>query len=144
MNAGTSRRSDIHTLSLIHVSVDHIAPATRPSASPPSQPCVPNPPRAVCPVEATRMSGTALDNWKSNPEEDHGPLMSGCIWGLWTISTLFVCLRVHVRLRHARIWWDDAVLLLGWVRNFVLHAQREKPTTDMPYSGRLPSLSSAS
>lgn len=62
------------------------------------------------------MSGTALDNWKSNPEEDHGPLMSGCLWGLWALSTVFVGLRAHVRLRHARIWWDDAFLFLGWVR----------------------------
>lgn len=85
------------------------------------------------------MSGTALDNWKSNPEEDHGPLMSGCVWGLWALSSVFVCLRIHVRMFHARIWWDDAFLLLGWVRIFALRSRGGNPTTDVFCASSLPS-----
>lgn len=58
---------------------------------------------------------TSIEHWTSIPDEDHGPLMTGCVWGLWAFSGLFLGLRLYIRLYHRGIWYDDAFLTLVWV-----------------------------
>ncbi|KAF2998076.1 hypothetical protein E8E14_001810 [Neopestalotiopsis sp. 37M] len=61
------------------------------------------------------MSSSAIKNWVSNPAENHGPMMSVVLWCLWLVSGVFLGLRMYVRLKHRRFWWDDALLITSWV-----------------------------
>ena len=56
-----------------------------------------------------------MENWTSNPNENRGPLLAGTMWGLFTLATIFVGLRLYARMAHARLWHDDTLMILGWV-----------------------------
>jgi hypothetical protein len=49
--------------------------------------------------------------------EDKGPMTLGIIWMLAIFSSTFLGLRVYCKLaRQRRLWWDDYVLIVAWVR----------------------------
>jgi hypothetical protein len=56
-----------------------------------------------------------MENWVSNPEETHGPLMVGSIWALTGISGAFLALRLYIRRNVGKLWIDDILLILAWV-----------------------------
>ncbi|KAH8645764.1 hypothetical protein BX600DRAFT_519342 [Xylariales sp. PMI_506] len=59
-----------------------------------------------------------LDHYESNPLENHGPLMAAVLWSLCAFCGIFLSLRLYVRSRYQRPWWDDALLTLGWISLF--------------------------
>lgn len=58
---------------------------------------------------------TQLENWVSNPEETHGPLMSVAIWSLCGISGFFLCLRLFIQHGQGKLWYDSLLLTISWV-----------------------------
>jgi hypothetical protein len=68
---------------------------------------------------------TPYDNWVSNPDESHGPLMSVAVWSLTGIAAGFLFLRLFIRQSQGKLWLDDLVLTISWVgiyaRGQVLH-----------------------
>jgi hypothetical protein len=50
-------------------------------------------------------------------QDNHGPLLLGVSWGLTSLATIFLGLRLYCKLSTGRrLWWDDWVLIAGWVR----------------------------
>lgn len=48
---------------------------------------------------------------------DNGPVVLGVTWFLFALSGGFLGLRLYAKLsRHQRLWWDDYILVLSWVR----------------------------
>lgn len=48
--------------------------------------------------------------------ENLGPYLLRVVWPLAALSTLFLALRLYCKLsRRHRLWWDDYILLAGWV-----------------------------
>jgi hypothetical protein len=62
------------------------------------------------------MVSSPYDNWVSNPAEDHGPLMSITFWSLTAISLVFLTVRLSIRQHQGKIWIDDLLLTISWVR----------------------------
>lgn len=59
---------------------------------------------------------SALTLEAAQQAENHGPQLNGLVWFLTAISVLFLGLRVYAKLwRGRRLWWDDYVLIAGWV-----------------------------
>ena len=51
-------------------------------------------------------------------QEDRGPLLLSVSWSLTVVSSLFLALRLYCKVRTRRnLWWDDAILIAGWVRD---------------------------
>jgi hypothetical protein len=51
-------------------------------------------------------------------EPDNGPLLLGVSWGLTSLATVFLGLRLYCKLSTGRrLWWDDWIMLAGWVRH---------------------------
>lgn len=59
-----------------------------------------------------------MENWVSNPEETHGPLMAGSIWALTGTSGTFLALRLFIRRNVGKLWMDDILLILAWVSRY--------------------------
>jgi hypothetical protein len=58
---------------------------------------------------------TQFDNWHSNPDETHGPLMSISTWTLGGVSFAFLVIRCWIRQNQKKFWFDDGVLMISWV-----------------------------
>ncbi|KAH8655459.1 hypothetical protein BX600DRAFT_515280 [Xylariales sp. PMI_506] len=56
-----------------------------------------------------------LGQLTSDPSQDHGTLMISIVWGLLGLSGIFLILRLHIRTSIWKLWWDDLILLLGWL-----------------------------
>ncbi len=51
------------------------------------------------------------------PHDNQASKLLGSIWTLFSLATIFLCLRVYCRmLKGQRLWWDDAILAGAWVR----------------------------
>ncbi|RYO08635.1 hypothetical protein AA0119_g1411 [Alternaria tenuissima] len=57
---------------------------------------------------------TQLENLKSNPAEDNGPLMSIATWCLVGVSGAFLIVRLIIQKSQRRLWIDDLLLGLSW------------------------------
>lgn len=62
---------------------------------------------------------TPYDNWASNPNETHGPLMSIAVWSLTGVSAGFLLLRLCIRQHQGKLWLDDLVLGISWVSDYI-------------------------
>ena len=48
--------------------------------------------------------------------ENSGPQLNATVWSLTVLSLVFLGLRLYSKLwRRRRLWWDDYVLVAGWV-----------------------------
>jgi hypothetical protein len=56
-----------------------------------------------------------VDNWVSNPNETHGPLMSTACWSLGGVAFSFLVVRSFIRQSQGKLWVDDIVLATSWV-----------------------------
>ncbi|KAH8636798.1 hypothetical protein IG631_08633 [Alternaria alternata] len=56
-----------------------------------------------------------FDNWRSDPSESHGPLMSITCWSLGGVSLLFLVVRCGIRQSQKKFWYDDGLLVISWV-----------------------------
>jgi hypothetical protein len=65
---------------------------------------------------------TQFDNWQSNPDETHGPLMSVSCWCLGGISFAFLVVRCAIRYKQKKFWFDDGVLVVSWVSGMKAHS----------------------
>jgi hypothetical protein len=61
---------------------------------------------------------TGLENWVSNPNETHGPLISITAWVLCGVAAGFLVLRLCIRHNQGKIWLDDCVLSISWVSSY--------------------------
>lgn len=68
---------------------------------------------------------TQLENLKSNPAEDNGPLMSIATWCLVGVSGAFLIVRLIIQKSQRRLWIDDLLLGLSWVSKDQLTYTRE-------------------
>jgi hypothetical protein len=57
----------------------------------------------------------AYENWVSNPDENHGPLMSVVTWSLVSVAAAFLFPRLYIRQRQGKLWLDDCTLVVSWV-----------------------------
>lgn len=62
------------------------------------------------------MAASPYENWVSNPAQDNGPLMSIAFWSLTAVSLAFLILRLCIRQYQGKIWIDDLLLTISWVR----------------------------
>lgn len=46
-------------------------------------------------------------------------MLAGTMWGLFTLASLFVGLRVYARMTCGKLWYDDTLMGLGWVCSFL-------------------------
>lgn len=54
---------------------------------------------------------------------DNGPVTLGVTWFLCAFSGVFLALRFYAKIsRHSRLWWDDYIIALAWVRNLHYHS----------------------
>jgi hypothetical protein len=60
------------------------------------------------------MSGQ-FENFVSNTDETHGPLMSITTWTLGGVAFGFMLLRYSIRHSQKKLWTDDVVLGISWV-----------------------------
>lgn len=60
---------------------------------------------------------TQLQNWVSNPEETHGPLMSITVWSLCGVAGFFLALRLAIQKNQGKLWYDSLILTVSWVSN---------------------------
>ena len=52
----------------------------------------------------------------AEPAADYGPLLNLTVWALVGVASLFIVLRIYCKLlRRLSLWWDDYILLAGWV-----------------------------
>jgi len=54
--------------------------------------------------------------WSDNGDESIFTETNIAIWVLTSSSGLFLAVRLWCRHRFSKLWWDDAVLTLSWVR----------------------------
>lgn len=48
---------------------------------------------------------------------DPAPVVISAMWSMLAVSTAFLVLRVYCRAFRVRaMWWDDYLLIAGWVR----------------------------
>ena len=77
---------------------------------------MPPPPLSVAPRLAPSFSAKEL------PHDDLGPQLDFTIWLLTILALGFLGLRIYCKLwRSRRLWWDDYVLILAWVRRDTVH-----------------------
>lgn len=62
------------------------------------------------------MISATSDNWVSNPSENNGPLLSITVWCLTAVAAAFMFLRLFIRQSQGKLWLDDFVLGISWVR----------------------------
>lgn len=55
------------------------------------------------------------ENWVSNPNESHGPLLSTSAWSMFGVATTFLFTRYWIRQTQAKLWLDDLILGISWV-----------------------------
>ncbi|CAN9289709.1 unnamed protein product [Alternaria alternata] len=55
-----------------------------------------------------------FNNWRSDPSESHGPLMSITCWSLGGVSLLFLVVRCGIRQSQKKFWYDDGLLVISW------------------------------
>ncbi|EMD58598.1 hypothetical protein COCSADRAFT_103379 [Bipolaris sorokiniana ND90Pr] len=58
---------------------------------------------------------TQLQNWVSNPEETHGPLMSITVWSLCGVAGFFLALRLAIQKNQGKLWYDSLILTVSWL-----------------------------
>jgi hypothetical protein len=58
----------------------------------------------------------ALANLVSRPGESTGPLMSITCWCLVGVSAVFLVVRLAIRHSQKKLWFDDLLLTLSWVK----------------------------
>ena len=53
------------------------------------------------------------------PHDDGGPILLGVAWILTFIATTFLFLRIYCKVVITKrpLWWDDWILVGGWVRS---------------------------
>ena len=67
-------------------------------------------------VSALLIRDEASTNATASPK-DPGPVVVSSIWTMLAISSIFLALRVYCRgIRVRAMWWDDYLLITGWVR----------------------------
>lgn len=51
-------------------------------------------------------------------DEDRGPILLDVSWILASLATTFLSLRIYCKVVVTRrlLWWDDWILICGWVR----------------------------
>jgi hypothetical protein len=61
---------------------------------------------------------TGFENWVSNPDETHGPVISVAGWSLCAVSASFLAFRLCIRRNQGKLWIDDVVLGISWVSSY--------------------------
>ncbi|RAR02644.1 hypothetical protein DDE83_008520 [Stemphylium lycopersici] len=56
-----------------------------------------------------------LENFKSDPSETHGPLMSIMVWMQCGVAALFLCVRFLIQKAQGKLWIDDLLLTIAWL-----------------------------
>lgn len=99
------------------------------SIPPPSTPSTPLPDSAPPPTPSPSATLSAAKEGEDG--ENFGPLLNYTIWLMTGLSFTVLMLRFYCKLsRDRRLWWDDWVLKLAWVRRLpVLDLQSPKFTT---------------
>lgn len=65
-------------------------------------------------------------------DKDPGPLVNASIWTMTAIGTAFLAARVYCKtIRTTNMWWDDYLLIAGWVSSSLMLALARKPTDRM-------------
>ena len=64
-----------------------------------------------------------FNNWRSDPSESHGPLMSITCWSLGGVSLLFLVVRCGIRQSQKKFWYDDGLLVISWVSDSETQAE---------------------
>jgi len=65
-----------------------------------------------------RSSSTPVQTGTPDPRaaENSGPQLNATVWSLTALSLGFLVLRLYSKLwRRRKLWWDDYVLVAGWV-----------------------------
>lgn len=74
-----------------------------------------------------------FDNWRSDPSESHGPLMSITCWSLGGVSLLFLVVRCGIRQSQKKFWYDDGLLVISWVSDVDTQAETWSLMQHSPY-----------
>lgn len=55
-------------------------------------------------------------------DEDRGPILLGVSWILASMATTFLAVRIYCKFiaTGRLLWWDDWILIGGWVRSATL------------------------
>lgn len=62
--------------------------------------------------------------------ENYGTHLNVTVWSLTGVSAIFLGLRIFAKQkRQRRLWWDDYVLMTGWVRAASLPGTQRSPVT---------------
>ena len=46
---------------------------------------------------------------------DPAPVVTPAIWVMIALATVFLALRLYCRIAKSHLWWDDYILIVGWV-----------------------------
>jgi hypothetical protein len=71
---------------------------------------------AAAPEQYANPLQISPDQWATLPHDDAGPMLRIIVWIMTSISGVFLGLRLYCRFSRRRgLWWDDLILLAGWV-----------------------------
>ncbi|KAK3689307.1 hypothetical protein B0T22DRAFT_536254 [Podospora appendiculata] len=69
----------------------------------------------------------------SGPAPNQGSQTAAVIWTLVALATMFMALRIYCKIwRLRRLWWDDWVLVIGWMC-FVVDAAMSQAVVDLGF-----------
>ena len=81
-------------------------------------------------MASTSPANSATGAARTEPE-NLGPNVNISCWTLTAISAVFIALRMYCKFKtHRGIWWDDAILIISWVRSSCTLRVFPFPTTN--------------
>lgn len=77
-----------------------------------------NSPCTNCPTGSPKMDrALTAEELAALPHDDRGPAIVAVHWSMTSLATMFLGLRLYCKtLTKRRLWWDDWLLILAWVR----------------------------